>query len=88
VSKISLAPDASGSGIFTIASPNSNTNRTLTLPDDTGTLALAGAVPDKIEEGDSKVEVTDAGTGKVETVACDHYDGRSNETVRIDSSRG
>jgi len=66
VSKISLAPDASGSGIFTIASPNSNTNRTLTLPDDTGTLALAGAAPDKIEEGDSKVEVTDAGTGKVE----------------------
>jgi hypothetical protein len=66
MSKISLAPDASGTGIFTIASPNSNTNRTLTLPDDTGTLALAGAVPDKIEEGDSKVEVTDAGTGKVE----------------------
>jgi trimeric autotransporter adhesin len=43
VSKISLAPDASGSGIFTIASPNSNTNRTLTLPDDTGTLALTSA---------------------------------------------
>jgi hypothetical protein len=38
MSKISLAPDASGSGIFTIASPNSNTNRTLTLPDDTGTI--------------------------------------------------
>jgi hypothetical protein len=38
MSKISLSPDASGSGIFTIASPNSNTNRTLTLPDDTGTI--------------------------------------------------
>jgi hypothetical protein len=38
MSKISLAPDASGTGIFTIASPNSNTNRTLTLPDDTGTI--------------------------------------------------
>ena len=38
MSKINLAPDASGSGIFTIASPNSNTNRTLTLPDDTGTI--------------------------------------------------
>ena len=43
MSKISLAPDASGTGIFTIASPNSNTNRTLTLPDDTGTLALTSA---------------------------------------------
>jgi hypothetical protein len=38
MSKISLAPDASGTGIFTIASPNSDTNRTLTLPDDTGTI--------------------------------------------------
>jgi hypothetical protein len=38
MSKISLAPDDSGSGIFTIASPNSNFNRTLTLPDDTGTI--------------------------------------------------
>jgi hypothetical protein len=38
MSKISLAPDVAGTGIFTIASPNSNTNRTLTLPDDTGTI--------------------------------------------------
>lgn len=38
MSKISLSPDVAGTGIFTIASPNSNTNRTLTLPDDTGTI--------------------------------------------------
>jgi hypothetical protein len=38
MSKISLSPDASGTGIFTIASPGTSTNRTLTLPDDTGTI--------------------------------------------------
>ena len=38
MSKISLASNASGTGIFTIASPATNTNRTLTLPDTTGTL--------------------------------------------------
>jgi hypothetical protein len=38
MSKVSLAGNASGTGIFTIASPNSNTDRTLTLPDQTGTL--------------------------------------------------
>jgi predicted RecA/RadA family phage recombinase len=43
MSKISLAPDASGTGIFTIASPNSNTNRTLTLPDNTGTIITSGS---------------------------------------------
>ena len=42
MSKISLAPDASGSGIFTIASPNSDTNRTQTLPDNTGTIITSG----------------------------------------------
>jgi hypothetical protein len=40
VSKISLAPDASGTGIFTIASPGTSTNRTLTLPDDTEQLGV------------------------------------------------
>jgi hypothetical protein len=40
MSKISLSPNASGTGTFTIASPNSNTDRTLTLPDSTGTVGL------------------------------------------------
>jgi len=38
MSKISLTPNASGTGNFTIASPNSSTDRTLTLPDNTGTI--------------------------------------------------
>ena len=38
MSKVQLQGNVSGTGIFTIASPNSNTDRTLTLPDNTGTL--------------------------------------------------
>jgi len=38
MSSVSIQGNASGTGIFTIASPNSNTNRTLTLPDATGTV--------------------------------------------------
>lgn len=38
MSKVALSGNASGTGTFTIASPNSNTDRTLTLPDNTGTL--------------------------------------------------
>jgi hypothetical protein len=44
MSQIKLSPNASGTGIFTIASPNSNTDRTLTLPDQTGTV-LTNAGP-------------------------------------------
>lgn len=43
MSKVSLAGNASGTGIFTIASPNSNTDRTLTLPDNTGTILTSAS---------------------------------------------
>ena len=41
MSRISLSGDASGTGTLTIASPNTNSDRTLTLPDSTGTIATA-----------------------------------------------
>lgn len=42
MSKIQLDANASGTGVFTIASPNSNTNQTFTLPDDSGSVAIYG----------------------------------------------
>ena len=41
MSKIALAPNASGTGTITLAAPNTNSDRTLTLPDSTGTIATA-----------------------------------------------
>ena len=41
MSLIKLQGNASGTGAFTIAAPNSNTDRTLTLPDSSGTMATA-----------------------------------------------
>lgn len=43
MSKVALSGNASGTGTFTIASPNSNTDRTLTLPDSSGTIATVEA---------------------------------------------
>jgi hypothetical protein len=43
MSKIALSGNASGTGTFTIASPGTNTDRTLTLPDATGTVVYADA---------------------------------------------
>ena len=42
MSKISITPNPSGTGVFTIASPATNTDRTLTLPDEAGIMALQG----------------------------------------------
>jgi hypothetical protein len=43
MSSIKLESNASGTGIFTIASPNSNTNRTLSIPDTTTTIVGTNA---------------------------------------------
>jgi len=51
MSKIALTPNASGTGVFTIASPNSNTDRTLTLPDEAGTLVTTSSLPNPLTSG-------------------------------------
>jgi microcystin-dependent protein len=45
MSKIAFTPNASGTGTFSIASPGTNTDRTLTLPDATGTVATTADIP-------------------------------------------
>jgi hypothetical protein len=46
MSKVAIQGAATGTGVFTLASPATNTNRTLTLPDEAGTLVTntAGTV--------------------------------------------
>lgn len=43
MSAISLQGNAGGTGTLTVAAPSTNTNRTLTLPDNTGTLLSTGS---------------------------------------------
>ena len=43
MSKIALTPNPSGTGVFTIASPATNTDRTLTLPDEAGTVLTSAS---------------------------------------------
>lgn len=42
MSIVKIQGNASGTGILTIAAPNTNSDQTLTLPDATGTIALQG----------------------------------------------
>ena len=46
MSKVAIAGDPSGTGTFTISAPNGNTDRTLVLPDEAGTvLTSASGIP-------------------------------------------
>ena len=53
MSKISLEPNDSGAGTFSIVSPDSNTNRTLNLPDESGTVATIENIPPGYEDQDA-----------------------------------
>ena len=43
MSKIALTPSATGTGVFTISSPATSTDRTLTLPDEAGTVLTSAS---------------------------------------------
>mgnify|MGYP003636310921 FL=1 len=48
MSKVKIQGHATGTGVFTLTSPNSSTDRTITLPDGTGTLAFTTGDDDKL----------------------------------------
>jgi hypothetical protein len=45
MAKVKIQGHASGTGVFTLTSPNSDTDRTITLPDATATLLTSADVP-------------------------------------------
>jgi hypothetical protein len=90
MSKIAFTPNASGTGTFSIASPGTNTDRTLTLPDATGTVnvsGLANEVPAGSAGAPAIYPTGDTNTGiffpAADTVAV-ATDGA--ERMRVDSS--
>jgi hypothetical protein len=74
MSKISITPNASGTGVFTISSPATNTNRTLTLPDEAGTV-LTSASTDNFPAGSviQVVQATPAPTAVAAAVTGSNY---------------
>jgi len=56
MSKVAITGNASGTGVFTVASPNSNVDRVLTLPDETGTV-------DTLQRSGNVVQVVNFQTG-------------------------
>ena len=83
MSKISLQPNASGTGTFTLAAPDSNTNRTLTLPDEEGTVATIENIPPGYEDQDA-LDLFNV-TGSAPVYACRawvNFDGTGTVSIR------
>ena len=60
MSKVVIAGDASGTGTFPISAPNGNTDRTLALPDEAGTI-------DTLQRAGNVLQVVNVQTGAVAT---------------------
>ena len=58
MSKVKIQGNASGTGVLTIAAPNTNTDRTITLPDATSTLATTADVPSSITDNGDATAIT------------------------------
>jgi len=65
---LNLVATGAGTGVFTIAAPDSNTNRTLTLPDEAGTVATIENIPPGYEDQDA-LDLFNA-TGSAPVYAC------------------
>jgi hypothetical protein len=81
MTKIAIVPNAAGTGTFTIEAPNSNSNRTLTLPD------LAGTVLTDASNIEAQVKTATNATGSAPVYACRawvNFDGAtgSGNTIR------
>ena len=64
MSKVVIQGNASGTGDFTIAAPNSDTNRTLTLPDEAGTVLTTAGVPSSAMPAGSVLQVVNDTTAR------------------------
>jgi hypothetical protein len=60
MSKIALTPSATGTGVFSILSPATNTDRSLTLPDEAGTIITTAGVPSSAMPAGSVLQVVTA----------------------------
>ncbi|MCH9732971.1 MAG: hypothetical protein K0U78_00195 [Actinomycetia bacterium] len=85
MSKVKIQGNASGTGVVTLTAPNTNTDRTITLPDDTQTLIgtnASGNVGIGTSSPNVKLQTSDA--SGVSTLAIDDSRGNVGDTDVID----
>ncbi len=78
MAKVKIQGSASGTGILTVTSPNTSTDRTITLPDATGTLSVEGIPTGVIVMWSGAITNIPAGW-----VICDGTNGTPNLTDRF-----
>ena len=58
MSSVKIQGDSSGTGVLTIAAPNTNTDRSITIPDKAGAIAIGAGTIVQVVQGTTTTEVT------------------------------
>ena len=67
MSKVAIVGDPSGTGTFTISAPNGNTDRTLVLPNEAGTIITTAGVPASAMPAGSVIQTVSASNSSYST---------------------
>lgn len=84
MSQVKVSGNASGTGDFVIAAPNSNTNRTITLPDETGTVLVQSSSGTNMTLG-TKYKVSGVATNALAWVNFNGTTGVRNASYNVSS---
>ena len=84
MSKIAIAGATTGTGTFTLASPATNTDRTLTLPDEAGTVLTTAGVPASAMPAGSVLQVVS--TTKTDTFSASMASGAVTDITGLAAS--
>ena len=93
MAKVKIQGNASGTGVLTVTAPNTSTDRTITLPDSTGTLATTADVPAGISSSADATAMTitsdeKIGIGTASPSEPLHVAGSGNSTkIRIQNTK-
>ena len=90
MSKIALTPNASGTGTLTIAAPNTSTDRTINLPDETGSIITTGSsgqvIPAAALPAGSVLQVVNTATSSSVATTSSSYTAATGLTASITPS--
>jgi hypothetical protein len=82
MTKIAISPNPSGTGTFTLTAPDSNTNRTITLPD------AAGVVLTDTSDIEAQVKTATNATGSAPIYACRAWGNFNGDTIAARFAQG
>ncbi len=88
MSSVKISGNASGTGVFTLSSPNSNTDRALTLPDEAGEVVLTDGTSLVVDNTNNRIGIAESSPNGRLHINSTGQDNASGNNIVLDCSAG